>query len=79
MLIAGRYILRRVLRLAALSAVREILTATALLIAFGMAFLLEAAGLSMALGAFIAGGKLSFVGWNQERPILFSPNRTLEM
>tara|TARA_R110002073_G_scaffold39894_10_gene113314 strand:- start:6931 stop:8703 length:1773 start_codon:yes stop_codon:yes gene_type:complete len=51
----GRFALRQVLRIAALSRVREILTATALLVAFGMAYLLEAAGLSMALGAFIAG------------------------
>jgi monovalent cation:proton antiporter-2 (CPA2) family protein len=52
---AGRYVLRQVLRVAALSHVREMLTATALLVAFGTAFLLEAAGLSMALGAFVAG------------------------
>ncbi len=54
-LFAGRFLLGQVLRIAALSHVREILTATALLVAFGMAYLLEAAGLSMALGAFIAG------------------------
>ncbi|MEZ5573992.1 MAG: monovalent cation:proton antiporter-2 (CPA2) family protein [Halioglobus sp.] len=53
--LAGRFVLRQVLRIAARSQVREILTATALLVAFGTAFLLEAAGLSMALGAFIAG------------------------
>jgi glutathione-regulated potassium-efflux system ancillary protein KefC len=53
--LGGRYVLRQVLRVAALSHVREMLTATALLVAFGTAFLLEAAGLSMALGAFIAG------------------------
>ncbi|CAA0109529.1 Glutathione-regulated potassium-efflux system protein KefC [Halioglobus japonicus] len=52
---AGRFLLRQVLRIAALSKVREILTATALLVAFGMAYLLEVAGLSMALGAFLAG------------------------
>jgi monovalent cation:proton antiporter-2 (CPA2) family protein len=54
-LFSGRFILRQILRVAARSHVREILTATALLVAFGMAFLLGAAGLSMALGAFIAG------------------------
>ena len=53
--LTGRYVLRWVLRAAARSQVREMLTATALLIAFGTAFLLEAAGLSMALGAFMAG------------------------
>lgn len=54
-LFAGRFLLRQILRVAARSHVREILTATALLVAFGMAFLLGQAGLSMALGAFIAG------------------------
>jgi monovalent cation:proton antiporter-2 (CPA2) family protein len=54
-LLGGRFLLRQVLRVAARSHVREILTATALLVAFGTALLLEAAGLSMALGAFIAG------------------------
>jgi monovalent cation:proton antiporter-2 (CPA2) family protein len=54
-LLGGRYLLRQILRVAARSHVREILTATALLVAFGTAMLLEAAGLSMALGAFIAG------------------------
>lgn len=53
--LVGRFVLRFVLRVAARSQVREILTATALLVAFGTAFLLEAAGLSMALGAFMAG------------------------
>ena len=54
-LLGGRYALRQVLRLAARSNVREILTATALLVAFGTAYLLKLAGLSMALGAFLAG------------------------
>ncbi|TXS91211.1 monovalent cation:proton antiporter-2 (CPA2) family protein [Parahaliea aestuarii] len=51
----GRHALRFALGLASRSHVREILTATALLAAFGTAYLLEAAGLSMALGAFLAG------------------------
>ena len=54
-LLGGRFLLRQVLRVAARSHVREILTATALLVAFGTALLLEAVGLSMALGSFIAG------------------------
>lgn len=52
---AGRYILRYTLRIVALSGVREILTATALLIVLGVATLMQASGLSMALGAFLAG------------------------
>ncbi|TGD73362.1 glutathione-regulated potassium-efflux system protein KefB [Mangrovimicrobium sediminis] len=53
--LGGRYILRFLLWLAARSKVREILTATALLVAFGTAFFLQLAGLSMELGAFLAG------------------------
>jgi monovalent cation:proton antiporter-2 (CPA2) family protein len=55
LVLGGRYVLRMMLRVAARSEVREILTATALLVAFGTAYLLDAAGLSLALGAFMAG------------------------
>jgi len=58
-LFGGRVALRWILRLAARSKVREILTATALLVVFGTAFAMQAAGLSMALGAFMAGVLLS--------------------
>lgn len=51
----GRFLLGHLLRLAAMSRVREVLTATALLAALGTAYLVEQAGLSMALGAFLAG------------------------
>lgn len=54
-IVAGRFLLRHVLRVVALSRVREILTATALLVVLGTALLMEQAGLSMALGAFLAG------------------------
>lgn len=53
--IVGRYVLRYLLRIAALTNVREMLTAAALLTVLGMATLLNQAGLSMALGAFLAG------------------------
>jgi monovalent cation:proton antiporter-2 (CPA2) family protein len=52
---AGRYLLRMMLRVAALTKVRELLTATALLTVLGMSALLAEAGFSMELGAFIAG------------------------
>lgn len=51
----GRIILRYGLRVVASTNVREILTATALLVALGTALVVEVGGLSMALGAFIAG------------------------
>jgi glutathione-regulated potassium-efflux system protein KefB len=53
--IGGRYLLRYLLRVVALSGVREALTAAALLIVLGTAQIVEMAGLSMALGAFLAG------------------------
>lgn len=53
--IGGRYLLRFVLNIVARSGVREVLTATALLTVLGTAALVQYAGLSMALGAFLAG------------------------
>ncbi len=54
-LVGGRYALRPLLRVVANSRLRETFTATALLVVVGTAALFSAAGLSMALGAFIAG------------------------
>jgi glutathione-regulated potassium-efflux system ancillary protein KefC/glutathione-regulated potassium-efflux system protein KefB len=51
----GRLVLRPLLRLIAHAQVREAFTAAALLVVVGMALLFDAVGLSMALGAFIAG------------------------
>lgn len=51
----GRLLLRPVLRIAASSGIPEILTATALLVVIGSALLMQVAGMSMVLGAFIAG------------------------
>ena len=51
----GRFLTRPVMRLIARSDVREIFTAFALLLVFGIAELMSLAGLSMALGAFLAG------------------------
>lgn len=54
-ILAGHYLLRHVLRLVARTGVQEIFTATALLTIVGIALLMESVGLSMALGAFLAG------------------------
>jgi monovalent cation:proton antiporter-2 (CPA2) family protein len=51
----GRYVLRPVLRVMANTRVQEAFTATALLVVLGTALLFQAVGLSMALGAFLAG------------------------
>jgi glutathione-regulated potassium-efflux system ancillary protein KefC len=51
----GRFLVRPVMRLIARSGVREVFTAFALLLVIGIAQLMSLAGLSMALGAFLAG------------------------
>ncbi len=51
----GRFLTRPLMRLIAKADVREIFTAFALLLVIGIAQLMAAAGLSMALGAFLAG------------------------
>ncbi|MFZ4331158.1 cation:proton antiporter, partial [Klebsiella pneumoniae] len=54
-LIGGRYLLRAVFRFIASSGVWEVFTAATLLLVLGSALFMEALGLSMALGSFIAG------------------------
>ena len=51
----GGYVLRPVLRVVAETKVSEAFTAAALLVVLGTALLVDAVGMSMALGAFIAG------------------------
>jgi glutathione-regulated potassium-efflux system protein KefB len=53
--LAGRYLLRPVFRIAVNTRIPEVFTATALLVVIGTAWLMELAGISMALGAFLAG------------------------
>jgi glutathione-regulated potassium-efflux system protein KefB len=52
---AGRYLLRPVFRMVAASKLPELFTAVSLLVVLGTAFLMQQVGLSMGLGAFIAG------------------------
>ncbi len=54
-IVAGRYGLRPVFRWMAGTHLRELFTATALLLVVGIALLMEAVGLSAALGTFLAG------------------------
>lgn len=59
LVIAGRYLLNPLFRLLAVSGAREVMTAAALLVVLGSALLMDLAGLSMAMGAFLAGVLLS--------------------
>ena len=54
-IIAGHYLIRPVLRFVALAKNPELFSAASLLVVFGTASLMYAVGLSMALGAFLAG------------------------
>ncbi len=55
----GRWILNPVFRLLAESKAREVMTAAALLVVLGAALVMQLGGLSMAMGAFLAGVLLS--------------------
>lgn len=54
-LFAGRFLLNPLLRIVANYGSTELMTAAALLIVLGTALLIESAGLSMGMGAFVAG------------------------
>jgi len=58
-LLVGHYAITPALRLIASSKSSEVFTATALLLVLGFAWVMELAGLSMAMGAFVAGILLS--------------------
>lgn len=53
--IGGRYLLRPLFRVVARTGLQEVSTATALLVVIGTAWLMDRVGVSMALGAFLAG------------------------
>lgn len=56
---AGRWLLNPLFRILAAANAREVMTAAALLLVLGTAVLMQASGLSMAMGAFLAGVLLS--------------------
>ncbi len=56
---AGRWLLNPLFRVLAAAQAREVMTAAALLVVLGSALLMQSAGLSMAMGAFLAGVMLS--------------------
>ncbi|MTI44874.1 Kef-type potassium/proton antiporter (CPA2 family) [Roseibium hamelinense] len=64
--VAGRHLLRPVFRFIAEAKLREIFTATALLLIIGIALLMDLVGLSPALGTFLAGVVLSDSDYRHE-------------
>ena len=59
LIVAGRYLLNPLFRVLADSRAREVMTAAALLVVLGSALAMQLGGLSMAMGAFLAGVMLS--------------------
>ncbi|PTQ74048.1 Kef-type potassium/proton antiporter (CPA2 family) [Pseudomonas sp. GV071] len=75
--IGGRYLLRPVFRVVAKTGLREVSTATALLVVLGTAWLMELAGISMALGAFLAGLLLADSEYRHELEAQIEPFKGL--
>jgi glutathione-regulated potassium-efflux system ancillary protein KefC/glutathione-regulated potassium-efflux system protein KefB len=77
LIVGGRYLLRPVLKIAARTQLPEIFTATALLVVIGAALLMTAAGMSMVLGAFIAGMLLADSEYRHELEAVIAPFKGL--
>ncbi len=66
LIIAGRFLLNPMFRIIGNTGAREVMIAAALFVVLGSATLMEAAGLSMAMGAFIAGVLLADSSYRHE-------------
>ncbi|MBU1375754.1 MAG: monovalent cation:proton antiporter-2 (CPA2) family protein [Alphaproteobacteria bacterium] len=75
--IGGRYLTRPMFRFIAAARLREIFTASALLLVVGVAALMELVGLSPALGAFLAGVVLAESEFRRELETDIEPFRGL--
>lgn len=75
--VGGRYLIRPLFRFIAAARLREIFTASALLIVVAVAALMEAVGLSPALGAFLAGVVLAESEFRRELETDIEPFRGL--
>ena len=77
LVLAGRYLVVPMLRLIARTGVRELLIAAALLIVLAITLLMELAGLSPALGAFIGGVVLATSEFKHELESTLEPFKDL--
>ena len=73
----GRYLLRPIFRLVAASGSHEIFSATSLLLVIASTLLMDTAGLSMALGAFVAGVLLADSEYRHEIEANIEPYKGL--
>ncbi|MEM7543197.1 MAG: monovalent cation:proton antiporter-2 (CPA2) family protein [Pseudomonadota bacterium] len=78
-LVGGRYVARHIFRLIANTELRELFTAFALFLVIGIALLMQAVGLSMALGTFLAGVVLADSEYRQQLEIEIEPFKGLLM
>jgi len=77
LIVAGRYLLRPLLRIVARTGIPELFTASALLVVMGAALLMQAANMSMALGAFVAGMLLADSEYRHELEADIAPFKGL--
>jgi glutathione-regulated potassium-efflux system protein KefB len=75
--VGGRYLLRPVFRIVARTRLPEVSTATALLVVIGTAWLMDSVGVSMALGAFLAGLLLADSEYRHELEAQIEPFKGL--
>nr|WP_086940687.1 glutathione-regulated potassium-efflux system protein KefB [Thaumasiovibrio occultus] len=76
-LVAGHYLLRPLFRWVVMSGVRELFNVAALLLVVGIALVMDMLGLSMALGAFLAGVLLAESEYRHELEIAIEPFKGL--
>lgn len=75
LLIAGRYLLNPLFGLLANARARDVMTAAALLVVLGSAYAMQLGGLSMAMGAFLAGVLLSESSYRHQLEVDVEPFR----
>lgn len=75
LVLAGRYVLNPAFGVIANTGAREVMIAAALLVVLGSALLMQAAGMSMAMGAFIAGVLLAESAYRHELEADIEPFR----
>nr|WP_210382313.1 monovalent cation:proton antiporter-2 (CPA2) family protein [Jiella sonneratiae] len=77
LLLAGRFLVNPLFRLMASAGAREVMLGAALFVVLGSAMLMQAAGFSMAMGAFIAGIFLADSSYRHELEANIEPFRGL--
>ncbi|KJG36808.1 potassium transporter KefB [Photobacterium angustum] len=77
LLVGGHFLLRPLFRYVVMSGVRELFNVAALLLVLGIALIMQALGLSMALGAFLAGVLLAESEYRHELEIAIEPFKGL--